>query len=110
VRKVADAHPVVRIALENSRALRVGPAQVLFTHDLREVRADAVRVGDELLNAFSFPAGYEYRADDGETRTSNGAIKVVAVGPGGEADLYSLKVVRTGRFVFSSGVIGKADA
>jgi len=110
VRKVADVQPVLRITLENGRALRVGAEQILFAQDLRPVRAADVRAGDELANAFVFPAGYEYRTDDGQPRTSNGALQVKAIEPAGEADLYSLKVVRTGCFVFSSGVIGKAEA
>jgi intein/homing endonuclease len=109
VRKVAEAQPVLRIALANGRALRVGREQILLTRDLQEVRAGDLRPGDELLDAFAFPAGYEYRTDDGETRTSQGTVTVVAVEPGGEADLFSLKVARTGRFVFSSGAIGKAE-
>src|SRR5215470_3431447 len=67
VRKVADLQPVLRITLDNGRALRVGAAQVLLTHELREVRAGDLRAGDELLNAFAFPPGYEYRTDDGQT-------------------------------------------
>jgi hypothetical protein len=110
VRKLADAQPVLRIALENGRALRVGPQQILLKADQEEARAADLRPGDALLNAFAFPPGYEYRADDGQTRTSNGTVTVTAVEPGGEADLYTLKVARTGRFVFSSGVIGKAEA
>jgi hypothetical protein len=106
--KVAEAQPVVRIALENGRALRVGPAQLLLKAGLEEVRASALRPGDELLNAFAFPAGYEYRTDDGQSRTSNGTVTVVGVEPAGEADLFSLKVARTGRFVFSAGVVGRA--
>ena len=119
MRKVAEAQPVLRIALDNGRALRVGPEQILLKEDMRETRAADLRAGDELLNAFAFPPGYEYKTDDGQTR--QGRITYVASKaeftpknvqtrdePGGEADLYSLKVVRTGRFVFSSGVIGKA--
>jgi hypothetical protein len=110
VRKVAEAQPVLRITLENGRALRVGVDQVLLAHDLREVSAGDLRPGDELLNVFSFPVGYQYRTDDDQVRASNGAVKVAGVEPAGDADLYSLKVTRTGRFVFSSGVIGKAEA
>jgi hypothetical protein len=109
VRKVADAQPVLRIALENGRVMRVAPEQVLLKHGFVEARAADVRAGDELMNAFAFPEGYEYRTDAGETRISNGTVKVVSVEPGGEADLYSLKIARSGRFVFSSGVIGKAE-
>jgi len=108
VHKVADAQPVLRITLENGRALRVGAEQVLLKAGREEVPAADLRAGDELLNNFAFPVGYEYRTDGGETRTSSGTVKIVSVEAGGEADLYSLKVPRTGRFVFSSGVIGKA--
>ena len=110
VRKVADAQPVLRIALENGRALRVGLQQILLMPSLEEMRAEDLRVGDELLNAFAFPPGYEYRADDGRTCVSHGTLTVTAIEAGGEADLYSLKVPRTGRFVFGSGVIGKAES
>jgi hypothetical protein len=109
VRKLAEAQPVVRIALDNGRALRVGAEQTLLAADGQETRAGTLRVGDELLNAFAFPVGYEYRTDDGQTRTSTGAVAVVAVEPAGAADLYSLQVPRTGRFVFSSGVVGTAE-
>jgi len=110
VRKAAEAQPVLRIALANGRALRVGPGQVLFGPGWQEVRADALRAGDELLNVFTFPAGYEYRTDDGQTRVSNGTVAVASVELAGGADVYSLRVARTGRFVFSSGVVGKAAA
>jgi hypothetical protein len=110
VRKVADGQPVLRIVLENGRALRVGPEQIFLGHDLQQLRAADLRPGNELLNAFAFPAGYEYRTDDGQTRTSNGTVKVATIEPAGEVDLYSLRVTRTGCFVFSAGVIGKAEA
>src|SRR4029453_6897161 len=102
VHKVADAQPVLRITLENGRALRVGAEQILLKEGRQEVRAADLRAGDELLNNFAFPAGHEFVTASGETRTSNGTVKIVSVEPGGEADLYSLKISRTGRFVFSA--------
>jgi hypothetical protein len=110
VRKVADAQPVLRIALDNGRAFRVAADQVLLRGGMHEVRAADVRAGDALESAFAFPVGYEYRTDDGQTRVSDGTVAVRAVEPGGDADLYSFKVPRTGRFVFSCGVIGKAES
>jgi hypothetical protein len=110
VRKVADAQPVLRLVLDNGRALRVGAEQRLLGHGLELLRAGALRPGDELLNAFAFPAGYEYRTDEGETVRSNGTVKIVSVEPAGDADLYSLRIALTGRFIFSSGVIGAAEA
>lgn len=109
VRRVAEAQPVLRITLENGRAFRVGAEQILLGQGMREVRAGELRAGDELASAFVFPAGYRYQTDAGEERTSQGSVRITAVEPGGEADLYSLKVPRTGRFVFSSGVLGKAE-
>lgn len=106
VRKIAEAQPVLRIALDNGRALRVGAAQRLLGPDRTPVAAGALRPGDELLSAFAFPAGYEYQTDDGQTVRSNGTVRVAAVEPAGEADLYTLTVARTGCFVFSAGVIG----
>ena len=40
---------MLRIALENGRALRVGAEQVLLGPTARECRAADVRAGDELL-------------------------------------------------------------
>src|SRR5262249_41409108 len=57
VRKVAEAQPVLRVTLDNGRALRVGAAQILLTHELREVTAGDLHAGDALLNAFAFPVG-----------------------------------------------------
>jgi hypothetical protein len=41
---------------------------------------------------------------------TEGFVSDAASNCGGEADLYSLKVPHTARFVFSSGVIGKAES
>lgn len=110
VRKVAEAQPVLRIALDNGRSLRVGAEQRLFGPGMEARRAGTLQPGDELVSAFAFPVGYEYRTDAGETVRSNGTVKIVSIEPGGEADLYSLAVGLTGRFVFSSGVLGAAEA
>jgi hypothetical protein len=110
VHKVAEARPVLRIVLDNGRAFRVGADQILLAGpEPHEVRAGDLRAGDALLGAFVFPLGYAYRTDAGEERLSQGTVAVTAVEPSGEADIYSLKVPRTGRFVFASGAIGKAE-
>lgn len=106
VRVVAPAQPVLRIALANGRALRVGADQTLLGGDGTPRRAGDLRAGDALLNAFGFPVGYEYRTDDGRSVVSDGCVAISAIGPGGEADLYALRVARSERFVFSAGVIG----
>ncbi len=107
--KIAEAQPVLRIALANGRSFRVGAAQVLLKGGGGEVRAGDLQVGDELACVFDFPVGYRYRTDDGREVTARGTVVVAAVGPAGEADLYSFRVNQTGRFVFSAGVLGKAE-
>jgi hypothetical protein len=106
VRLLAAAQPVLRIALANGRALRVGAEQTLLGGDGTPRRAGELRAGDALRDAFAFPVGYEYLTDDGQTRVSDGGVVIAAIGPGGDADLYDLHVDRGGRFVFSAGVIG----
>jgi hypothetical protein len=106
VQLVAVAQPVLRIALANGRALRVGAAQLLLGPGGAPRPAGELQVGDPLLNAFAFPVGYEYRTDDGQTRVSDGCVAVAAIGAGGDADVYALRVAHNGRFVFSAGVIG----
>jgi hypothetical protein len=108
VEKVGEAQPVLRIALVNGRTLRVGAAQLLCGPDGSERPAGELAAGDALLDAFAFRPGYEYRTDAGELRVSDGCVAIATITPGGEADIYALRVSRTGRFVFSAGVIGKA--
>jgi hypothetical protein len=108
-RVLGEAQPTLRITLENGLTFRVGENQVLFKEGMQEVRAAEIRPQDSLLSAFAFPAGYEFRTDDGEERTSDGTIGVRSVEPADAAELYSFRVNRTGRFVFSAGVIGKAE-
>ncbi|MGH7789209.1 MAG: hypothetical protein ACRERC_20230 [Candidatus Binatia bacterium] len=107
--RIAEAQPVLRITLDNGRALRVGGEQILFGAEMRELRAADLQAGDQLLSQFAFPVGYEYLTDAGEARVSDGTVAVTAVAAGGEADLYSLKVPRSGRFVFAAGVLGKSE-
>ncbi len=108
VRVSAAAQPVLRIALDSGRALRVGADQVLLGPDGSERRAGDLQPGDAVLSAFAFPPGYTYRTDKGESLESDGCVRVAKVENGGTADLYSLAVDPTGCFVFSAGVIGKS--
>jgi hypothetical protein len=108
-RLLGEAQPVLRVTLENGLSLRVGPDQILVAGDGAEVRAADLHPGTELASIFAFPAGYTYRADDGRELTSRGTLTVQSVEPGGEADLFSFRVNRSGRFAFSAGVLGKAE-
>jgi len=108
-RVVGEAQPTLRITLENGLSVRVGEEQILFKEGMEEVRAGHIKPGDQLVSAFAFPDGYVYRTDDGEERTSRGTVEVRSVEPAGTADVYAFGVNRTGRFVFSAGLLGKAD-
>lgn len=109
-RVVGEAQPTLRITLENGLSARVGESQVMFKEGMLEVRAGDIQAGDQLVSAFAFPNGYVYRTDDGEERTSRGTMAVRSVESAGAADVYAFRVNRTGRFVFSAGVLGKADS
>lgn len=108
-RKVAESVPVLRIALENGRSFRVGAAQVLLKKGMIETPAAELKVGDELEPVFTFPEGYAFETSAGEDTTSRGSWRVTEIGPGGEADLYAFRMSRTGRFMISAGVLGKAQ-
>ncbi|MBX3027113.1 hypothetical protein KF840_19600 [bacterium] len=108
VRLVAAAQPVLRIALENGRALRLGADQVLLGPAGSERRAGDLQAGDALLCAFAFPVGYAYRTDDGEARVSDGCVSVASIADGGSADLYSLAVGSGAPLVLACGLVGRA--
>ncbi len=109
-RKVADAQPVLRIDLENGQSFRVGADQIVYDKDMSERRAGDLRVDDELMPAFHYLEGYEYRDDpSGERVRSRGTLRVTAIEPDGTADLYSLGVRRSDSFVVSAGVLCKAE-
>jgi hypothetical protein len=108
VRIVGSAQPVLRIALENGRALRLGAEQLLLGPDGGARRAGDIQAGDTLLSAFAFPVGYTYRSDAGDSRVSDGCITVASVADGGTADLYTLAVTAGTPFVFSCGLLGRA--
>ena len=95
--------------LSNGGTLRVGNTQVLYKRGMVEASAGELQVGDELDALFSFPDGYSYTSDDGQPLTSRASVVVTAVEPAGEADVFAFAVNRVGRFMFSAGVLGKAN-
>jgi hypothetical protein len=107
-RSLGDPVPVLRITLAGGLSFRVGAAQVLLRPDGGEVQAAALRPGEEVASAFVFPAGYAYRTDDGKEEVSTGGVRIAAVRPDGEAELFSFRVNQAATFAFSSGVLGKA--
>lgn len=109
VRKVAEQQQVLKVTLETGASFRVAPNQVLYKKGVVECRADRLHIGDALEPAFHYPDGYAYRDDgDGQARTSDRAVRVVAVVPDGTADLFSFGVNETGCFFLTAGVLCKA--
>lgn len=109
IRKAAEQQPVLKITLENGQAFRVGAEQVLFKKGMVEARAAALKVGDTLQPAFTFPEGYEFRDDAGAACVSDAGLRVAKVEPAGAADVYTFAVNQTGCFFLSAGVLAKAD-
>lgn len=109
IAKVGEMQPVIRLRLSNGGTLRVGASQVLYGRGMVEVAAGDLKPGDELDAIFTFPAGYTYKSDDGEDLTSRATIVVTTIEPAGAADIFAFDVNRTGRFLFSAGVLGKAN-
>lgn len=110
VRLLAEAQPVVRITLATGEAFRVAAQQIVYKKGMIEVRADALQPGDPLVPAFHYKESYEYRDDrTGTSVVSEHAIHVQSVEAAGSADIYSLRVNRTGNFVVSAGVLCKAE-
>jgi len=108
VRVVATAHPVLRLVLDNGRAVRLGADQVLLDGSGGARRAGDLVDGARLRSAFAFPVGYEYRTDAGASCISDGCVGVASIGDGGTADIYSLRLGRGRRFVLSCGLVGVA--
>jgi len=108
VRVVAAAQPVLRVTLDNGRAVRLGPEQMLLAVDGVPRRVGDLRAGDRLLCAFAFPVGYAYRSDAGDACLSDGGVGVAGVADGGSVDLYSLHIPTGARLVLSAGLVAPA--
>jgi hypothetical protein len=115
-RRMLDVHcveekaPVVRITLATGASFRVAPYQVLYKKGMIEARADEVKAGDELVPAFHYADGYEYRDDSTQTQVkSHESIRVKSVDADGEASVFSLGVNQTGNFFVAAGVLCKAQ-
>ena len=109
VQKIAEQQPVLKVTLGTGASFRVAPCQVLYKKGMAECRADALCAGDALEPAFHYPEGYTYRDDGGGgSQTSDRAIRVIEVTPGGSADLFSFQVNQTGCFFLTAGVLCRA--
>jgi hypothetical protein len=109
VRSIGADQPLLRVTLEGGASFRVAPCQVLYKKGMVEARADELKPGDELVPVFHYKEGYEYREDrDGTTSTSSESIKVAAVVPGGNGEVFAFGVNQTGNFFLSAGVLCKA--
>jgi hypothetical protein len=105
--KAPSASPVVRVTFENGQDVRVGRDQVFFRKDMVEVAAGELRPGDALVPSWDYRDGYR-PPDLPEQRPADGALRVVAVAPEGEAEIFSAPIRETGRFFLTCGVMLKA--
>jgi hypothetical protein len=110
VRKTAEQQPVLKLTLETGHSFRVAAEQVLYKKGMVECRADALRVGDGLEPAFHYPQSYRFKDDvGGSERESDARLRITRVEAGGNADIYTFAVQRTGCFFLSAGVLCKAE-
>jgi hypothetical protein len=109
VRKVADAHPVLKVTLVNGESFRVAPEQIIFLADSIPLPAARLTAGMHLFPAFHYPRGYEFQADDGQTQTSDRSQKVARVEAGSAAEVYALGVNETACFFLAAGILCSAD-
>jgi hypothetical protein len=103
----ATALPIVRVGLENGRAVRVGAGQIFFKKGMVEVAASELRPGDALEPSWDYPDGYR-PPDVPERRPADGALLVSSVSPEGEAETFSAPIRETGRFFLTCGALLKA--
>lgn len=109
-RLLAEAQPVVRVTLATGASFRAGADQVCFKKDGSEARVGDLTPGDTLEPLHTYIEGYEYRDDEsGDTVACDATVAVASVEPAGEADIYSLRVNKTGTFFVAAGVLCKAE-
>jgi hypothetical protein len=104
----ATGVPVVRVELDNGRSLVVDRGHVFYGVGMVERPVEQLAVGELLETLYHFPAGYEFRCQDGSTAVSAGSLRVAAVTDAGTADVFTGLVNETQSFFATAGVLCKA--
>ena len=86
----------------------VDHGHVFYSRDAVERPVTDLEPGELLDSSFHFPEGYVFRAMDGSSRVSAGAVAVATVEPAGTADVLGGLVNETGRYFLTAGVLCKA--
>jgi hypothetical protein len=94
--------PLVRVVFDSGQAAVVARGQVFYRVGMDPVRAEALRSGDQLETAFSYPPGY---VPPDATRAVATAIGVRAVEPAGEGQVMSGTVRDTHTLFLAAGVL-----
>lgn len=105
--KAPEPKPIVKLTLENGRAVRVGAEQIFFTKDGREVAAKDLRAGEALVPSWHYPPGYA-PPDVPDRRPDDGALLVSAVAEDGVGEVFHAPIRETGIFFLTIGPLCKA--
>ncbi len=98
--------PIVRVRLDNGRAVTLATGQIVYRCGLFQVAAGALEPGTILEASFHYPAGYRLGgAVPGNPGDGEPGIRVLAVEPQGESLVYSGRVNETGCAFLTAGVL-----
>ena len=105
---VATNSPVLRVTFDNGQHVTVDRAHVFYAHGWVERPVESLTPGEILDTSFHYPAGYEFRRDDGTTEVSVGGVRVRGLEDAGTADVFTGLVNETGAYFVTAGVLCKA--
>lgn len=105
--KSAAPVAVLRVTFENGQSVRVGPEQVFFKKGMVEIAAASLVPGDAVEPAWDYRDGYA-PPDLSGRRPADGTLRVAAVAPDGDAEVFSAPIRETGRFFLTCGALLKA--
>src|ERR1051326_4438803 len=102
--KGAAPAAIVRVTFENGQSVRVGADQVFFKKGMEEVAAKDLAAGDAIEPSWDYRDGY-CPPDLPERRAADGTLRVAAVTPDGEAEIFNAPIRETGRFFLTCGAL-----
>ena len=105
--KSAAPVPLVKVTLENGASVRVGKDQIFFKAGMVETPASELKAGDSLIPVWDYPKGYQPH-DLPAARQADGTLRVSAVAPDGEGDVFHAPIRETGIFFLTIGPLCKA--
>ncbi len=98
---------VLRVSFDNGQSVLVSRAHVFYAPGLVECPVTSLAADQVLDTSFHFPAGYEFRHQDGRVEVSVGGVRVRAVEDGGTADVFGGTIKETHSYFTTAGVLCK---